>query len=562
MKQSLRLLALGLVVILTGWTARAQETNIMPGELIIQMQWKKDVQAVVAEFNDQLPGAELIAERELSRALNVHLLKFNHNEVSEAEALMKLKFHPDVALVQYNHTNVALRDTCVNDPDFGQQWAHCNDGTNGSGGSADMKSCDAWNITTGGTTVAGDKIVVAVIDGSFDVNHTDINFWSNTAETPNNGIDDDNNGYIDDVLGWNPSSNDDDILPAGNFDNHGTHVAGIVGATGNNNTGVVGVNHNVEVMGIAGSSGNEATVVAAYGYALEQRRIYNNTNGASGAFVVSTNSSFGVDNADPNNYPLWCAFYDSLGAYGILSAGATSNSNTNVDQAGDVPTACPSDYMISVTNTNSQDQRNGSGYGATTIDMGAPGTDIYSTVPSDGYSSQTGTSMATPQVAGAIGLMWSVACQTMLDDYKANPAQGALAMRDLLLNYGLDNAPDLVGETVTGGRLNLWLSVTSIVNYPGCFSVGVAEQAPALNFTVMPNPNHGQFKVALGADLYGQHQIEVRNVLGQVVASEMVMANGTEQTVAFDLGSVESGAYLVRLSDQTQSSAVAKVIVR
>ena len=120
----------------------------------------------------------------------------------------------------------------------------------------------------------------------------------------------------------------------------------------------------------------------AYGYALDQRAIYDSSGGLSGAFVVATNSSFGVNNADcsSGDYSLWNDMYDALGQYGILSCGATMNINSNVDVTGDVPTGCESDYMISVTNTTRNDAKNsGAAYGLTTIDLGAPGTQVLST---------------------------------------------------------------------------------------------------------------------------------------------------------------------------------------
>jgi len=104
--------------------------------------------------------------------------------------------------------------------------------------------------------------------------------------------------------------------------------------------------------------------------------------GAEGAFVVAVNSSWGTDFGQPADAPLWCALYDSLGTYGVLSCAATANNNTNVDTMGDLPTACPSDYLISVTNTNSSDVKvNSAGYGVVTIDLGAPGNQIYSVLP-------------------------------------------------------------------------------------------------------------------------------------------------------------------------------------
>src|SRR5690606_35608599 len=132
-------------------------------------------------------------------------------------------------------------------------------------------------------------------------------------------------------------------------------------------------------------------------------------------------SSFGINRGDPEDYPLWCAFYDSLGRYGIISAGATANANFNIDNTLDIPTACPSPFLLSVTNTNNADNNNsGAAYGKTTIDLGAPGTDIYSTGLNNSYRNATGTSMATPQVAGAIALMYAHACDFIWQEFAGN----------------------------------------------------------------------------------------------------------------------------------------------
>ena len=175
-------------------------------------------------------------------------------------------------------------------------------------------------------------------------------------------------------------------------------------------------------------------MVEAYGYVLEQRTRYNQSNGLHGAFVVSTNSSFGVDYGQPASYPLWCAMYDSMGVQGILSAAATANLNINIDVQGDIPTACPSNYLLAVTNTTRNDVRNsGAAYGLTTIDLGAPGTDVYSTFPGNTYGNLTGTSMATPHVAGAIGLMYAAACPTFIAACKTQPGPMALQIKQYLL---------------------------------------------------------------------------------------------------------------------------------
>ncbi len=558
---TLNLSALLLIACLLSTATMARTgDDIVPGNLIVQMQYKKDINNVVSAMNEANPNAKVRVDKVLSETLNIWLLKFDVDGISEYKALTDVQVHPDVAVAQYDHANIKPR-VCPNDTNFGDMWAMFNDGTNGSGGTADISACDAWDVTTGGFTAQNDRIVVAVVDGGFDLNHEDMNWWVNSGEVPNNNQDDDNNGYVDDVNGWDAVANDGDVMFNGQFDDHGTHVAGTVGAIGDNNLGVTGVNQDVDVMPITGSSGQESVVVAAYGYVLKQREIYNQTNGAQGAFVVATNSSFGVDGADPNNYPIWCAFYDSLGAYGILSATATANNNVNVDVDGDVPTACPSDYMISVTNTNSQDQRATAGYGLTTIDLGAPGSDIMSTEPNDTYGRKTGTSMATPHIAGTIGLMWAAACDQMITDYKANPGALAMTMRNYLLNDGWDAAADLNGETVTGGRLNLHKAVLAVDQYAGCANSVAENHDGEIIFNVYPNPNSGWFSVDVTNAEAGDYTVEIRNVLGQLIETRALNIAGTSQLLNFNLSSWERGTYFIRTIDEKGRTNVTRVVI-
>ncbi|HSW54044.1 MAG TPA: S8 family serine peptidase [Ignavibacteriaceae bacterium] len=440
-----------------------QEDEFIPGELIIQFKEKVSMDT----FEQSYVDIEMESIRLLSDRMNIWWVKYNSEENDDAEVRFRVSRDARVSIVQFNH-RVTLRESFdefssqfanfPDDPQFVNQWGLHNTGQSGGTPDADIDAPEAWDIITGGVTVHGDTIVVAIVDGGCQLNHPDLTYWYNWNEIPGNGIDDDGNGYIDDFRGWNAYNNSPNV-PS---NSHGTHVSGISGAKGNNNLGVSGVNWNVKVLPIAGSSSSEATVVAAYAYALELRAQYNETNGALGAFIVATNSSFGVDYGQPANYPIWCAMYDSLGVHGILSCGATANLNINIDVTGDVPTSCSSDYMIAVTNTTRFDLKNsGAAYGLTTIDLGAPGTSILSTDVNSTYTNKTGTSMATPMVTGAIALMYAAADISRLSFYKSNLATGTLMFRDVLFN-GVDSISALQGITVTGGRLNVFNAVVEI----------------------------------------------------------------------------------------------------
>lgn len=449
-----------------------QGEKYVPNQLIIQLEQN----AGADKFASEMTESGLSPVKVLSKRLNIWLFEFSSKTASDKQVLNSVKVHKDVRLAQFNHY-VQMRETVdpskefdkndytdmiPNDPSFNLQWALNNTGQSGGVEDADIDAVEAWDLSFGGPAATGDEIVIAIVDGGADLNHEDISYWKNVNEIPNNNIDDDNNGYIDDYDGWD-AYNSDGSVPS---NDHGTHVSGIAAAVGNNGVGISGVNPNAKVMPVAGSSGTESIVVEAYGYVYEMRYLYNETNGQEGAFVVVTNASFGVDYADPADYPIWCEMFNELGAIGILNCGATANLNINVDVQGDVPTACPSDYMISVTNTTSSDLKNsGAAYGLTTIDLGAPGTNIYSALAGGGYGNKTGTSMATPTVAGAIALMYSAANASLMQAYKDDPGTYALIFRQHLLD-NVDPIPALDGITVTGGRLNIFNALLMVVEEP------------------------------------------------------------------------------------------------
>ncbi len=432
------------------------ETPFVAGELIIMFE--KDVNPKIVENQyAMLDGSAtgLKHVQVLSDFANIHLFSFNNEVVDEYALLREIREFREIQAAQFNHI-VTERATVPNDPQLGTQWHHVN------AADKDIDSNLAWDITTGGLTANGDEIVVCVIEpGGSNYNHNDVfpNHWRNLQEINNNGIDDDNNGYIDDYDGWRPSSNNDNIQLGG----HGTSVSGMIGAKGNNGIGGSGVNWNVKIMQVQVGSLTESNVISAYAYPLNMRNLYNTTNGVKGAFVVATNASWGIDNANANNYPVWCGYYNTLGTVGILNCGATANNNVNVDVVGDMPTACSSPYMVSVTATNNQDLRTFSAYGATTIDLAAPGSNVYLPSGTSSYSNTSGTSFASPCVAGAIALVYSAPCTSLADIARSNPQVGANMVRSYILN-GVDPVPSLQGLTVSGGRLNVKNSLDLALN--------------------------------------------------------------------------------------------------
>ena len=459
-----------LLIFLSGASLAAQNVPHQPGEFLVSLSEGLDTSSLLRK----MPS---LTAKKVSNLLNIWLLR---SDLPEEEVLAWLLKQPEVRLVQFNHIlenrsvphmdkevgriyTHAEDSTLPNDPLFPHQWHLLNDGQAGGIFDADLDAEQAWDITTGGLTPAGDTIVIAVIDGGLDAAHPDLapNLWYNHAEIPNNGLDDDGNGYSDDFRGWNVFAESDDI--EGNSTAHGTPVSAILGARGNNGLGVTGVNWNTKIMFVA-ASGSEAAILEAYDYVFQARKKYNTSSGEKGAFVVAVNCSWGINYGQPALAPLWCEAFDQLGAAGIVSVAATANLPINIDLLGDLPTACPSNFLISVTSLNKSDiKADNAAWGSQHVDLGAYGQDVFTAAAGGGYGQFYGTSFAAPQVAGAVGLLYSAPCPNLIALAKIDPASAAYWAKSLLLENVTPN-PSLSGKSLTDGRLNLFKSLQNYEN--------------------------------------------------------------------------------------------------
>jgi subtilisin family serine protease len=351
-------------------------------------------------------------------------IQAEHDRISGSvsEAIGRVKNHPSVLLIEPNYIVSVLRTP--NDPQFSQLWGLNNSGQTGGTPGADVDALHAWDIQTGSSSV-----VVAIIDTGVDYIHPDLaaNIWTNAGEVPGNGVDDDGNGFIDDVRGWDFVNRDNN--PADDF-GHGTHCAGTVGAVGNNGLGVAGVSWSVRIMPLKflGSDGfgTTADAISCIEYAT-----------AMGANIMS-NSWGGGGFSEA----LRLAIQDA-GNAGILFVAAAGNSGRDTDIVPNYPSGYDLPNVIAVAATDHNDQLAVfSNYGAVSVDLAAPGVNIVSTVPSGGYASLSGTSMATPHVSGILALIKA--------EY---PLLSMTALKAKLFG-SVDPIPALSGRMVTGGRVN------------------------------------------------------------------------------------------------------------
>ncbi len=400
--------------------AAAPKQTYVANELLVQFADAKALNGA-RTLNAQV-GATVLREFTFAPWQHVRLPA----GLSMKAALARYQQMPGVVYAQPNFI-YAPTDTNPNDPRFlsGEQY-----------GLAKIQAPLAWDTTTGSTSV-----VVAIVDTGVRYTHQDLsaNMWHNPGEVAGNGIDDDGNGYVDDVYGIDTANNDADPL---DDHGHGTHVAGIVGAVGNNSVGVVGVNWNVRLMALKmfdlGGNGTSATAIAALQYVVMMKR--------RGVNVRVTNNSWGGAPEAPAFDLALRAAFDALGQQDILNACAAGNFNSNNDTSAFYPASYDVPSIISVAASDASDNRASfSNYGATMVDLAAPGVNILSTVRSSdlSYGQLSGTSMASPMVAGAAALL---AAQ--------NSALSAMSLKASLMNT-VDVLSQWSGLVLTNGRLNV-----------------------------------------------------------------------------------------------------------
>ena len=426
---------------------------------------------------------------------------------SMASTLRRLRNNRDVEFAEPNYILTAY--AVPNDPQFSSLWGLNNTGQTGGVADADIDAPEAWNLQVGG------NVVIAVVDSGVDYTHPDLagNIWSNTAEIPGNGRDDDGNGYVDDVRGWDFANNDNNPM---DDNNHGTHVAGTIAASGNNGQGVVGVNWSAQIMPLkfltSTGSGTTADAIAAVDYAV-----------ANGARII--NASWGGG-------PYSAAMFNALSAAnnaGVLFVAAAGNDGRNNDTTPSYPADYDLPNVISVAATDDADTLAGfSNFGVASVDLGAPGVSILSTIPGNGYATYSGTSMAAPHVAGVAGLVVA-----------SNPGIGIAALRAALLG-STDVVADLSGRTVTGGRVNAFNALGGSTP-PAVVSVSPGTAAVLVGDSL-------QFSASGGAAPYTWSVAD--SAVGSISATGQFMALtvGVTRVIATDANGVQSSPAMVTVN--------------
>jgi len=501
----------------------------LSGEIIVQLSSKTAIETVLRQKSTLAVG--LSSYRLLSKTENIYLLSYLP-ALQKANTLIPQ--WQEQRWVIRAQTNATIETRAIpNDPNYSEQW------------NLDLVQAPAaWEITTGGTTSQGDEIVVAILDTGFKVDHEDLedNIWINSAETPGNGQDDDDNGYIDDLNGWNFANES----PNHASSSHGHRVTAIIGAKGDNGVGISGLNWNIKLLPLTIS--NEAHAIEAFEYLISLRSAYNESQGSSGAFIVANNNSWGLSNRFCEEDSFWKDLHTRLGEVGILTAGATSNSNINVDETGDIPSTCASEYLITVMNSTESDTKYAqTGYSKVSIDLAAPGENSASLGLQSNFQRFSGTSASAPHVAGAIALLYSLPCDGIAVDALKRPGETALQIRQAILN-GVDEIPGLDNFTVTGGRLNVLRAMEELQSNCG------NSPAPFTIDKLFPNPANLEINIEFSVpDFDRTYPIRVYNMLGQLIFHDQVEAARFGQiSYTLKVEKYSPGAYVIAFGEEEE----------
>ncbi len=399
------------------------------------------------------------------------------------DTLAALEAYQNSGLVEIAEPDILFRLALLpNDPSIldGTQWGLHNTGALGGVPGADIQAATAWDRFN-----SASNIVVAIIDSGARLTHQDLaaNLWINPGEIAGNGRDDDGNGIIDDINGINAVS---DTGQPGDELGHGTHVAGIIGAVGNNGVGTCGVAWRVQIMPLRFLNPGQLGLMSDLLQCLDYAR-------TKGARVINCSFTTTTYSATMSN-----AFWNVREA-GIVVAAASGNEGSDNDVLPSYPASLKIDNIVSVTATTQNDAFSGYNYGLTSVHLGAPGTGIWSTYyrSDTDYTYETGTSMAAPFVAGALALM-RARFPTL------TPAQ---TIARLLAS--VDPLPSLAGRCQTGGRLNLDRALGPRDYSVGSSALGWVETNGATPLNLVANGISDPLPLPFAFSFYGRTQTQV-----------------------------------------------------
>ncbi len=395
--------------------------------------------------------------------------------------------------------------------------------------------------------------VIAIIDSPMQLGLFDESFiWKNKNEIEGNGIDDDLNGYIDDVLGWNFSEHSNDITNRNLGNWHGTPVFSLI------KDFLVDKRQNprlVKLMGLV--KGNSVVQIKeSLAYVLQMRRRYNETKGKEGAFIVAVNCSWGKDGLWNYENEDWCNFYDALGKEGVLVISSVPNEDIDVDIEGDMPSTCQSDFLITVTNTmKNSSQLEYAAYGEQSVDIGAPGERSFTLLNSGDFGFFDGTSAAAPYVTSTIGLMYQMFFESFDFDIQQNPEKTALLIKDFILQ-GSDKLDYLQYKTTSGGSLNMYRSLKLLFDYYN--NENKSDDVSLDLISLYPNPSSNYMNILIESSVSEEATLKIFDVSGRKVGVEKFNLKPGIHSYEFNdvITKLSSNIYMITV--QTKSGRFSK----